>query len=96
MTLEKHSFLSEFPDHHHTIRHLKMHDRHFAKLFDEYNDLDHEVFSLESAGIPTTDDNLEQKKCAVFSLKTRCLPWLKKKKPRNNTKPNNLINHSYV
>ncbi|WP_445426435.1 YdcH family protein [Alishewanella sp. HL-SH06] len=78
MTLEKHSFLSEFPDHHHTIRHLKMHDRHFAKLFDEYNDLDHEVFSLESAGIPTTDDNLEQKKMRRVQLKDSLLAMVKK------------------
>ncbi|MCB5225833.1 DUF465 domain-containing protein [Alishewanella sp. 16-MA] len=78
MTLEKHSFLSEFPDHHHTIRHLKMHDRHFAKLFDEYNDLDHEVFSIESAGIPTTDDNLEQKKMRRVQLKDSLLAMVKK------------------
>ncbi|MCC5451039.1 DUF465 domain-containing protein [Rheinheimera sp. UJ51] len=78
MTLEKHSFLSEFPDHHHTIRHLKMHDRHFAKLFDEYNDLDHEVFSIESAGTPTTDDNLEQKKMRRVQLKDSLLAMVKK------------------
>ena len=78
MTLEKHSFLSEFPDHHHTIRHLKMHDRHFAKLFDEYNDLDHEVFSIESAGNPTTDDNLEQKKMRRVQLKDSLLAMVKK------------------
>ena len=78
MTLEKHSFLNEFPDHHHTIRHLKMHDRHFAKLFDEYNELDHEVFSIESAGAPTTDENLEQKKMRRVQLKDTLLAMVKK------------------
>lgn len=48
MALEKHSLLKEFPDHHHTIRHLKMNDNHFAKMFDEYHELDHEVYRIEA------------------------------------------------
>jgi uncharacterized protein YdcH (DUF465 family) len=38
MQLDKHTLVNDFPEHHHTIRHLKMNDNHFAKLFDEYHE----------------------------------------------------------
>jgi hypothetical protein len=47
MQVEKHTLLNDFPDHHHTIRHLKMHDAHFTKLADNYHELDNEVRKLE-------------------------------------------------
>lgn len=78
MSLEKHSLLKEFPDHHHTIRHLKMHDNHFIKLFDEYHELDHEIFQLESANTPTTDDNLEALKLKRVQLKDTLFAMIKK------------------
>jgi uncharacterized protein len=78
MTLEKHDFLGEFPDHHHTIRHLKMHNAHFAKLFDEYNELDHEVYDIESGGQATADNYLEQRKRRRVQLKDLLLDMVKK------------------
>ncbi len=69
VSLEKHSLLKEFPDHHHTIRHLKMHDAHFSKLFDEYHDLDHEIYSLESGKIVSSEDHLEAQKMRRVELK---------------------------
>ncbi|WP_100658383.1 YdcH family protein [Alteromonas flava] len=69
MSLEKHSLLKEFPDHHHTIRHLKMHDLHFAKQFDEYHEIDHEVYTIESGEKNTTDQYLEEQKRRRVFLK---------------------------
>lgn len=69
MSLEKHSLLKEFPEHHHTIRHLKMHDLHFSKLFEEYHDIDHEVFSLEAGKKVSTDEYLESQKMRRVELK---------------------------
>ncbi|WP_100641824.1 YdcH family protein [Alteromonas facilis] len=69
MSLEKHNLLKEFPDHHHTIRHLKMNDTHFAKLFDEYHDIDHEVFQIEAGDKATSDEYLEQQKLKRVELK---------------------------
>lgn len=69
MALEKHSLLKEFPDHHHTIRHLKMNDNHFAKMFDEYHELDHEVYRIESGDEATDDNYLEQRKLKRVQLK---------------------------
>jgi uncharacterized protein YdcH (DUF465 family) len=78
MSLEKHSLLKEFPDHHHTIRHLKMNDAHFAKLFDEYHEIDHEVFKIESGNTPTTDQYIEQQKKKRVQLKDQLFALVKK------------------
>lgn len=69
MSLEKHSLLKEFPEHHHTIRHLKMNDAHFARQFDNYHELDHEIFHIESNGVDTSDIYLEQQKRLRLQLK---------------------------
>jgi uncharacterized protein YdcH (DUF465 family) len=78
MSLEKHSLLKEFPDHHHTIRHLKMNDAHFAKLFDEYHEIDHEVFKIERGDTPTTDQYIEQQKKKRVHLKDQLYALVKK------------------
>ena len=52
-----------------TIRHLKMHDRHFAKLFERYNNLDADIRKLEENGQPTTDQVLLDMKNERVQLK---------------------------
>jgi len=69
MSIEKHSLVKEFPDHQHTIRHLKMNDLHFAKLFDEYHELDHEIFGIESSNSNTSDEYLDGLKKKRVALK---------------------------
>ena len=49
MTIEHHDLHSEFPDMGDQIRSLKMKDRHFARLFDEYHEVDREVRKIEEA-----------------------------------------------
>lgn len=78
MSLEKHSLVKEFPEHHHTIRHLKMHDMHFAKMFEEYHDIDHEVFSLESGKSASSDEYLETQKLRRLKLKDTLFALVKK------------------
>ena len=64
MQIDKHTLVNDFPKHQHTIRHLKMNDNHFAKLFDAYHELDSEVHHIEENNEPVADDYLD-------SLKTR-------------------------
>jgi uncharacterized protein YdcH (DUF465 family) len=47
MNIEPHDLVHEFPDHQHTIRHLKMHDSHFARLFGQYNEIDDQIRQIE-------------------------------------------------
>jgi uncharacterized protein YdcH (DUF465 family) len=48
MSLEKHDLIHELPEYKEAIHLLKTNSAHFAKLFDEYHELDHEdqLFSM--------------------------------------------------
>lgn len=69
MTLEKHNLVSEFPEHKARIHQLKVENHHFSKLFDEYNEVDHEVLRIEQGIENTSDDYLEEKKKSRLALK---------------------------
>jgi len=77
MTIEKHDLLHEFPDHHHTIRHLKMNDNHFAKLFNQYNELDQEVRHIEEGIDAKSDEYLETCKKVRVKLKDELFGMIK-------------------
>ena len=66
---EKHDLIHEFPEHRERIHNLKMADHHFARLFDEYHELEHQVRRIEE-GVETTSDNyLEDLKKKRLKLK---------------------------
>ena len=69
MHLEKHTLVNDFPEHQHTIRHLKMNDNHFAKLFDEYHELESEVHKIEENNGPVADEYLDSLKKRRVHLK---------------------------
>jgi uncharacterized protein YdcH (DUF465 family) len=71
MPIEKHTLVNDFPEHQHTIRHLKMHDNHFAKLFDEYHELESEVHHIEKNSEPVADEYLESLKIRRVHLKDK-------------------------
>ena len=62
MPLEKHDLLHEFPEHREAIHDLKVSNNHFARLFDEYHDIDHEVHRIETGAENTSDEYLEERK----------------------------------
>lgn len=66
---EKHDLLSELPEFRDQIHHLKMNDNHFAKLFAEYHDVEHEVHRIEEGVENTSDDYLDGKKKHRLHLK---------------------------
>ena len=66
---EKHDLIHEFPEHRQRIHELKIGDQHFARLFDEYHELEHQVRRIEE-GVETTSDNfLEDLKKKRLKLK---------------------------
>jgi uncharacterized protein YdcH (DUF465 family) len=69
MSLEKHDLVHELPEYRDAIRELKMNDRHFAKLFEQYHDLDHEVHRIELGVETPSDDYVEQQKKQRLHLK---------------------------
>ncbi|MBL4629779.1 MAG: YdcH family protein [Paraglaciecola sp.] len=69
MQLDKHTLVNDFPEHQHTIRHLKMNDNHFAKLFAEYHELESEVHHIEKNNEAVADDYLDSLKKRRVHLK---------------------------
>jgi len=67
--IEKHDLIHEFPEHRERIHQLKMENMHFAKLFEEYHDVDHEVRRIEMEIEATSDEYLENKKKQRLLLK---------------------------
>ena len=77
MTIENHDLVHEFPEHRDTIHNLKMTNQHFAKLFDEYHEVDHEVHRIENGIENTSDDYLEERKKLRLYLKDELYRMIK-------------------
>jgi hypothetical protein len=69
MLTEKHDLVHELPEHRDAIHSLKMTDQHFARLFDEYHEVDHEVHRIETGVENTSDEYLEGRKKLRLYLK---------------------------
>lgn len=78
--LEKHDLHHEFPEHHDAIHDLKMNDAHFARLFAEYHEVDHEVHRIETGAENTSDDYLNERKKVRLHLKEQLLAIIQKYK----------------
>ncbi len=75
--LEKHDLISELPEYRDQIHYLKMNSNHFARLFDDYHDVDHEVHRIEAGVENTSDEYLEERKKLRLSLKDELFKMLK-------------------
>ncbi|HBR99327.1 MAG TPA: GTP-binding protein [Gammaproteobacteria bacterium] len=69
MPLTHHPLVKEFPNHKDRIHQLKMDDRHFSKLMDNYESLDKEIFRIESGEEAADDTRLESLKYERVNLK---------------------------
>ena len=76
MPLEKHDLIHELPEHKDKIHELKMNNNHFAKMFEEYHEIDHEVHRIEQGVENTADDYLELKKKERLHLKDQMYKML--------------------
>lgn len=77
MLNEKHDLIHELPEHRETIHKLKTSNNHFARLFDEYHEVDHEVHRIETDVETTSDEYLEEKKKQRLHLKDELLKIIK-------------------
>ena len=74
---EKHDLIHEFPEYKDKIHELKTSDTHFAKLFDEYHEIEHEVRRIEENIETTSDEYLEEQKKKRLNLKDQLFAMLK-------------------
>jgi len=78
MDLLKHDIVSEFPQFKDKIHTLKTSNHHFAKLFTEYDALNHAIAKFETGGGVITDEALEVNKKTRLKLKDEILQMLNK------------------
>ena len=76
MTVGKHDLIHEFPEFKEKIHTLKMSNAHFAKLFTAYHEVDHEVHSIETGAVNTSDAHLENRKKERLNLKDQLFQML--------------------
>ena len=77
MSIDRHSLAKELPEFKEKIHELKMNDRHFARLFDDYHDLDHEMIRIKERVENTSDEYLESLKKQRLHLKDQLYSLLK-------------------
>jgi uncharacterized protein len=80
MQIEHHDLHHEFPELSSRIHELKISDAHFARLFGEYDVLDHEIRRLELEGLLISDSEMETKKLNRVHLKDKLYAYLIKPK----------------
>lgn len=78
MPLQSHSLIEEFPELRDQIHTLKTTDNHFARLFTEYDEIEHQVQRIESGAEASSDERLEALKKERLALKDTLFTLLKK------------------
>ena len=78
MPLENHSLIHEFPEMRERIHQMKLSDTHFARLFAEYDALEHDVHRIEAGAEAASDERLETLKKQRLTLKDELFSLLKK------------------
>jgi uncharacterized protein YdcH (DUF465 family) len=68
--------VEDFPDKADKIRDLKLNNNHFARLYDEYNELNRTIHRVETRVEPTTEDVEEDLKRRRVRLKDEILAML--------------------
>lgn len=76
MTHTPHELHEEFPEHADRIHQLKTDDAHFAKLFDEYHEVNRAVHRAETDVEPTNDEHMEQMRIRRMQLKDQLYAML--------------------
>lgn len=69
MSNTPHELAEEFPEHVDKMRDLKMNDAHFARLFDEYHDVNRSIHRAETDVEPTDDFHMEEMRKQRMRLK---------------------------
>lgn len=77
MSLEKHDLLHELPEYRDQIHELKLSNAHFARLFDQYHEVDHEVHRIETGVETPSDDYTEERKKLRLNLKDQLFDMLR-------------------
>ncbi|CAM3613360.1 YdcH family protein [Flavobacterium gelidilacus] len=75
--IKKHNLAEAFPEFEQKIHTLKVEDNHFKILFDKYDELDHEVYRIETDTEPASDEALNDLRVERVRLKDEIYNYLK-------------------
>lgn len=75
---EPHDLAHEFPEYKDKMHELKMRDAHFARLFDEYHEINKQVLRIEQEIDKVSDAIAEKFKKQRLTLKDQLFAMLKK------------------
>jgi uncharacterized protein YdcH (DUF465 family) len=78
MTRSASDLATDFPGQEKRIHQLKTTNNHFARLFDEYDELNHTISRVESRVEPTTEDVEEDLKRRRVRIKDELMAMLQK------------------
>lgn len=76
MDLQQHDLAHEFPEYTEKMQTLKQSNAHFAKLADEYHEVNKEIRRVEGEGVPMTDEHFEELKKKRLTLKDQLYAML--------------------
>ncbi len=83
---EKHDLHHEFPEYEAEIRHLKMNNNHFARFFNEYDELTHEILRIQQGIETPSDEYVESLKKKRLFLKDELFYMILKYKRKQKKK----------
>ncbi|TXH60040.1 MAG: DUF465 domain-containing protein [Thiothrix sp.] len=73
---ESHDLLHEFPEHKERIHQLKLENHHFARLFNEYDDVEHQLHRIQQEIETPSDEVIESLKKKRLHLKDELLAMI--------------------
>ncbi len=74
--ITKHQLVIDFPEFAEKIHTLKMENAHFKKLFENYDELDHAIFNIESDTQPKSDEVLNKMRMERVKVKDEIYQFL--------------------
>lgn len=78
MSNTPHELAEEFPEHVATMHDLKISDAHFAKLFEEYHEVNRAIHRAETNVEPVGDTHMETMRKTRMALKDKIYGMLSK------------------
>ncbi|MEM7053422.1 MAG: DUF465 domain-containing protein [Pseudomonadota bacterium] len=76
MTHTPHELAEDFPEHKQKIHDLKASDAHFARLADEYHEVNREIHRMETRVEPVSEEFEEMKRRQRMLLKDKIAAYL--------------------
>jgi hypothetical protein len=67
--MERHDLLQEFPEYQDKIHRLKVEDEHFKELYDQYDELAHEIQKINTDVEVVTDEHAHELKAKLLFMK---------------------------